>query len=281
MVRNWTPEEIELVKKYYPKHGSKYCAMMLNREQESVKAYASNHKLKRTNFYKIWTEEEIEILKAKYPHMRTDKLSEELNCTRTEIYHRVTKLGLKKTEEFLKSPDSGIMIKGSTRGSQFRFPKGHVPANKGKKMSEEIKEKVKHTWFKKGNLPNGTLYDGAITIRLDKSGHTYKWIRISKSKWRMLQVFNWENINGPIPKDKIIVCKDGDTLNCDPDNWMMITHNEHLERNSGRKELTDKYVVTKLANRDKEMREILRQSPEIIELKRNELKLKRAINENK
>lgn len=32
-----------------------------------------------------------------------------------------------------------------------RFIKGHIPINKGKKMNDEIKEKIKHTFFKKGN----------------------------------------------------------------------------------------------------------------------------------
>ena len=31
-----------------------------------------------------------------------------------------------------------------------RFSKNHVPVNKGKKMSPEVYEKVKHTFFKKG-----------------------------------------------------------------------------------------------------------------------------------
>jgi len=95
----------------------------------------------------------------------------------------------------------------------------------------------------------------------------------------MLQVFNWEKKNGPIPRGKIIVCKDNNSLSCKPQNWILIDRKKHLERNSGRDELTDKYIKNILAPRDIELRKQIAQSHELIVLKRNQLKLKRTINE--
>jgi hypothetical protein len=273
-------EQLDLLKKYYPEYGYAYCATMLNRTRESVKSKVLVLKLKRTNDKRAWSPEEYDILKRDYPHMETSELAVKLNRSVCSINGQAHKLNLNKTAEHRKKMDKKCGEHIRSAGVAHRFPKGHVPQNKGKKMPDEIRERVKHTWFKKGNLPKNTLYDNAITIRHDKNGHDYKYIRISKAKWVMLQVYNWEKIHGPIPKDKIIVAKDGNSLNCDPDNWMMVSRAEHLERNSGRKDLTDKYIISKLTHRNEELREVISQSPELIELKRNELKLRRTINES-
>ena len=55
-----------------------------------------------------------------------------------------------------------------------RFEKGHIPANKGKKMPEEIKEKVKHTFFKKGNRPHNARNDETPYLITKKDKRTNK-----------------------------------------------------------------------------------------------------------
>lgn len=57
-------------------------------------------------------------------------------------------------------------------GTAHRFPKGHVPANKGRKMNAGVYAKVSATMFKKGHMPDNTLYDGAESIRKDKNVDT-------------------------------------------------------------------------------------------------------------
>jgi hypothetical protein len=234
---------------------------------------------------RIFTPDEIEYIMANYPSMRSDKMAEKLGCALYSIYNAANRLHLKKSEEFLLSDESGRLNKKLANvGKPFRFTPGHVPANKGQKMSEEVKQKVARTFFQKGHLPANTSFDGDIRIRDVSKGkryrRPYKYIRVSKANWRMLQVYNWENLYGPIPKDKIIVARDGDTLNCDPSNWMMVDRATHLDRNSGRSELTDKYVINKLSPRDRELRSIIATSPELINVKRNQLKLRREINEH-
>jgi hypothetical protein len=232
------------------------------------------------NKRKIWLPEDIKYLIGNYSNTRNDILCDVLARPLHSIYSMAHKLKLSKSEEYLELNKCGRFYKGiANNGIQYRFKKGHIPVNKGKKMPIDIKEKVAHTFFSKGHLPVNTLYDGAITTRRDKNGHNYKWIRLSKANWRMLQVYNWEKLHGPIPKDRIIVAKDGNSLNCDPENWMLIDRITHLERNSGRQELTDNYVISKLSPRNKQLREIVKQSPELIEMKRNQLKLNRELHE--
>lgn len=53
-----------------------------------------------------------------------------------------------------------------------------------------------------------------------------------------------------------------------------------IRSNSGSVNLADNYVANTLAWRNKSMQKIMLQHPELIELKRNQLKLNRAINEH-
>jgi hypothetical protein len=183
---------------------------------------------------KKWTTETENILKEKYPVMRTDKLADLLNVSKYTVYNHAYALGLKKSEEFLRSPESGLLIKGMTRevGIKHQFKKGHTPYNKGKKQTEymttEQIEKTKNTRFKKGDLPGNTLHDGAITIRYHR-GRPYKYIRISKDKWAGYHRYLWEKEYGPIPKGHNIQFRDGDTLNCDLSNLYMISRADQLK----------------------------------------------------
>lgn len=228
---------------------------------------------------KKWTDKEIEYIIRAYPETLTKNIAEKLGVPIKSVYNKAKSLGLKKSDKFFKKEASGRLHKLSESGKAYRFKKGHVPVNKGKKLPEYVKEKIRQTMFKKGHRPKNTLYDGAISLRKNKRGDVYKMIRVGLGKWVMLHVYNWEQIHGPVPEGKILVSIDGNTLNCDPSNWMTVTRAEHLERNSGRKNLEDKYVKRMLAPRDRQLYERLSQSHELIELKRTELKLRRTINE--
>jgi hypothetical protein len=133
--------------------------------------------------------------------------------------------------------------------------------------------------FKKGHLPENTLKDGDITIRKDSRGVPYKYIRLSIANWEYLHIYNYEKLHGPVPKGMVLRSRDGDSLNCDPGNWEVISQYENLLRNSGREELTDNYIINILSVRDKSIREEIKNNPELIQLKREELNLRRTIYE--
>jgi hypothetical protein len=198
----------------------------------------------------FWTDNEIEYLKLNYSNNRTDKIANILGRTIYQVYNKVHSLKLKKSAEFLASPESGIFIKGSTTGKEHRFKKGIVPHNKGKKMSPELYEKVSKTFFKKGHKPHNTKFDGAITIRNHKrSGIPYKCIRVEESKWEFLHRLNWEKTNGPIPKGFNVVFKDGNTMNCELSNLELLSDSELLSRNTLHQYPKDLQEVIKLNNK--------------------------------
>lgn len=82
------------------------------------------------------------------------------------------------------------------------FAKGHVPANKGQKMPETTKEKVKKTWFKKGNSPHNTReigselenQDGYLLVKVKDTGKRHEM-------WKPKQLLIWEKYhNEKVPK---------------------------------------------------------------------------------
>jgi hypothetical protein len=129
----------------------------------------------------------------------------------------------------------GIVVPDEVRqkfADMGRIKKGNIPPNKGKQMTPEMYEKCKHTMFKKGQQPKNTYAeDGVISLRHNKRGPVYKYIRLSAGKWKELHRYLWEEAYGPIPKENIIIFRDGDSMNCVLENLQMITKGENAIRN--------------------------------------------------
>jgi len=184
---------------------------------------------------KLWTESDLLILKKEYPSTQSVLIAEKLDRSIKAIYSQANLMGLKKTEEFNRSESSGRMKDGQF-GKATQFQKNHKSFNTGMKwddfMTVQGKANSLRTTFKKGNLPPNTLHDGMITTRTDsKTKRTYKFIRIALAKWQMLHVYNWEQVNGKLPKGKILAFK-GSTDDCSIDNLILITRAENMKRNS-------------------------------------------------
>jgi len=105
-----------------------------------------------------------------------------------------------------------------------RFPKGHIPANKGKIFPGQINSGC----FKKGDIPKNYLPVGTEIKKSDG----YIWIKIADpNRWRQKQLLIWEEHNGPVPAGSIIIFLDQDRSNCDIDNLALITKQEHVRMN--------------------------------------------------
>ncbi|MGB4776008.1 MAG: HNH endonuclease signature motif containing protein [Daejeonella sp.] len=164
---------------------------------------------------------------------------------------------------------------------------GDIPFNKGRKqidyMTADMIDRTKATRFKAGQVPHNCYKEvGKITTRGDhperNGGNKYKFICIAIGKWKLLHKHIWEELNGPVPKGFCLWFKDGDPMNCVIENLEMITRKENRIRNHPSKFLTDRFVANTLAWRNEDLKqEIIAKHPELIKLKRNQLKLKQAI----
>ncbi len=117
-------------------------------------------------------------------------------------------------------------------GLDCRFKKGHVPANKGKKMSPEQYEKCKATMFHKGNVPANHMEVGEYTHTTD--GYLVRKVKedgTQRERFELVHRKVWEEHYGPIPEGKMVSFLDGNKDNCDIDNLVLIDNKENLELN--------------------------------------------------
>jgi hypothetical protein len=269
----WTKYKLDKLRELYPDHGSSYLAETFKTTAKAISSAAKKHGIKkspgfnRMQFRKdAISEMDKNIVIKLYPLLPNPVIGRLIGRTEASIQGIAVKYKLKKPPGFV---NTGCL------------KKGNVPPNKGKKWDEylpkEIQERVRATTFKKGQLPPNTLNDGVITIRKDSKGRRYKWIRIGLAKWQMLHVHNWEKQNGKVPPGHILVFIT-DSMNCDPSNLRLITNAQHMEETRNK----DGFIATRIAangrgSYDKKLKEEILKYPELIELKRNQLKLNKQI----
>ncbi len=272
MIKSWTEEQKKLMIKYYPVKSLPDMAKMLGKSKSIVKAAASRYKLKKKIFFfkKTWTKQQDSFLRKNYKKHTAIEIGKMMGKTRAAIQARLNVLGIKLPEKLKEQ-----------RAAIGRFKKGQVPANKGKKweefMSKEGQKNSRKTTFKKGQLPHNTRYNGAIRKRKNKDKKQYTYIRIGKGKWEMLHVHIYKKIHGRLPKNKIIVFKDNDQDNFHPSNLIALTRKQHIDRMRE----SDGYIATRMSMKDKALRNEILKRPELIDLKRTQLKLNKTINEKR
>lgn len=237
---------------------------------------------------RLWTLEEIEYLKTHYAKTHISELTKQLDFSDRSIYSKAFLLGLKKDPEFLLKQNQELVKKLEEKGKAYRFKKGEAPMNKGKKMEEymspEAIKRTQKTRFKKGNKPDNTKPIGSLSIiKETKSEKGYVYLKLADSNWMLYHRWLWEKHYGPIKKGSVIYFKDGNSLNCVLENLGLKSRKENLNDNTGFDTLSDKYVLRQLGRLpgrgkyDLERTNKIKKHPELIELKRTELKLKRLI----
>ena len=170
-----------------------------------------------------------DIIRERYPFEPTKKIADDLGLSESSVYNRAFAMGVKKDPVYLRSTQ---YPPGYLGGKATQFQKGQTPPNKGQKMSKDVYQKVEKTMFKKGNKPMNTQPIGTIHQRKDTGGKMYLYIKLADSKWQLLNRYTWEQHNGPIPKGMVVVYKDGNYLNNDINNLLMITLKENMARNT-------------------------------------------------
>lgn len=172
---------------------------------------------------KQWTIEEDETLRRLYSDHFAKDICLILGRSMGSVRSRVSTLGLKSSYEKLQR--SGRLSSANLNNVGTRFKKGHVPANKGKKMSTEQYEKCKATMFKKGGCPPNHRPVGSERVNVDG----YVEIKVAEpNKWRLKHRVLWEEAHGPIPKGYNIQFKDGNRQNLAMDNLYMLSRADQI-----------------------------------------------------
>lgn len=122
---------------------------------------------------------------------------------------------------------------GISTGITGRFEKGHIPDNKGKSMSAETYKKCSATMFQKGSMPKNHKPVGTISVRNNyKIGQKCVYEKVAEPNvWRMKHILEWEQHYGEVPKGKMVIFADGNPLNTDIGNLVLITRQQNAVMN--------------------------------------------------
>ena len=168
----------------------------------------------------IWTEEEVEFIRKIYPYHENKEISK---MVKDKFGFEVSARNLLNVSHKHKFPKKAIPNSGC-------YKKGDVPWNKGKGMSEEVKEKVKKTWFKKGEIPKNHRPLGSTRITVDG----YTEIKIAEpNKWALYHRHLYEEEHGEkLKKNEAVIFADGDRSNFDIDNLVKVSRANLLYLNN-------------------------------------------------
>jgi hypothetical protein len=156
-------------------------------------------------------------------------LAEYLGLTASQVYNRTYNRGIKKDPKTKKAINRAMILNA---GKNTRYPKGHVPFNKGIKCPNLRITNAAATMFKKGHKPFNTREANATSIRKDKVNRLYHYTKIADSKWVLTHRMTWEQANGPIPAKHIVRFIDGNTMNLELSNLECIPMSENANRNT-------------------------------------------------
>lgn len=168
----------------------------------------------------IWAEEEIEFLKEIYPYYPNREIARMLK----------DKFGIEVTDRQLANARNNNGLPKKVIPNSGNYKKGKVAWNKGKKMPEETKAKVKKTWFKKGQIPENHKSVGST--RIDKDG--YKLIKVAEpNKWALYHRHLYEQTHGEkLGRNEVVIFADGDKSNFDIDNLVKVSRANLLYLNN-------------------------------------------------
>lgn len=109
-------------------------------------------------------------------------------------------------------------------GLSYTFKQGHTPTNKGKKNPRSWGA----TQFKKGNIPHNIAPIGTTNT----NGEGYLVTKVAyPDKWEFTHRLIWEELHGPIPKGMVLLFGDGNKLNVDIVNLILVTRQQLLVLN--------------------------------------------------
>jgi hypothetical protein len=176
-----------------------------------------------------YTDEEIEFLRVNYPLHNCKEL--------TELFNKQFNLNLSAAT--VKSTLTNRKISSGRTG---QFEKGQTSFNKGKKwdefMSPEGQANSRRTCFSSDRSINKANHNEVPvgTESVDKDGYVmvkmpYRTGLASRKFWKYKHHLVWEEVNGPIPEGMNLIFADGNKLNFDIDNLVLVSDSELLKLN--------------------------------------------------
>lgn len=172
-----------------------------------------------------WTPWQLEWLEILYPDYSAEDLVTYLGHSVKSIRAKAFERKVRKSAEFLAFNAMRSLNSGN-RGTSSQFVKGQPAWNKGKKGYCP-----QGAGFLPGNKPVNSKPLGIILKH--RSGYLKIKTAMHPAKWEMLHVVNWKAAGNPLPVyPEVFKFKDGNKLNCSPENLEITTKRKVMEENT-------------------------------------------------
>ena len=191
-----------------------------------------------------WTQYEEETLIRLYedPKVFPKDIAKMLGRALQQVYYKARAMGLKAPMERIRM--AGKIGMQHPKSIATRFHKGHIPTNKGKKVSPEMYERMQPTMFKKGRINENKREVGSERVNV----YGYIEIKVAEpNRWRLKHRLIWEQHNGIIPEGCNVQFKNHNTLDCRIDNLYLISKSEQMRNEN-----------SLMARYPKELRDVIR-----------------------
>lgn len=191
-----------------------------------------------------WTQYEEETLIRFYedPKVFPKDIAKMLGRALQQVYNKARAMGLKAPMERIRM--AGKIGMQHPKSIATRFHKGHIPTNKGKKVSPEMYERMQPTMFKKGRINENKREVGSERVNV----YGYIEIKVAEpNRWRLKHRLIWEQHNGIIPEGCNVQFKNHNTLDCRIENLYLISKSEQMRNEN-----------SLMARYPKELRDVIR-----------------------
>lgn len=179
-----------------------------------------------------WTASEVATLTRLYADTPTRDIAAQLGHPLSATFLKAIHLGLRKSPSYMASPAACRLRCGDNIGKPHRFPKGHVPANKGLRRPGYAPGRMAQTQFRPGVKPHTwkpigseRLCDGYLQRKVTDTGYPPR-------DWQPVHRLLWEEAYGALPPGYTVSFIDGDRTHVTLDNLCLMSRQDLAKRNS-------------------------------------------------
>ncbi|PPL04923.1 hypothetical protein [Parapedobacter indicus] len=255
----WTPEMDMFIRQNYERLDNRQIADALGLKLSVTRTRLYELGMKRMQL-EYWTEDQVKFLVENYRQIGDLELAEIFESKWPKA-KRWTKKHIEKKRRYLKlkrtTAERDAIREGHRQRGVYAEANRRMWQTRGAAKEGEIRY-----WRKRGGISVFPV------IKVD--GRWLHW-----APWR------WEQLRGPVQKGMNVIFADRNPYNRADDNLLLISNAELAKRNSVKSiiGLSDNYVAGILTSGRPDQREIVKQMPDLIELKRNQLLLQRELKE--